>query len=82
MTTPSVEEATHLLVDAIRAEMRDAAAPQGPPRLMEVPEAAAALHISRATLYERIGDGSIRSVKVGGRRLVPESEIARVASPT
>jgi excisionase family DNA binding protein len=38
--------------------------------LLRVPEAAAQLGISRAKLYELIGDGSIRSVRVGGCRRI------------
>lgn len=35
------------------------------------------LGISRATVYELLATGDLRSVKLGGRRLVRESEIQR-----
>ncbi|MBF6285409.1 helix-turn-helix transcriptional regulator [Nocardia cyriacigeorgica] len=44
-------------------------------RLHRIPEACAALGIGRSYLYELMGAGRIRSVKVGRRRLVPESAI-------
>lgn len=46
------------------------------PVLYRVEEAAEALRISRATLYELIRCGSLRTVKLGGRRLVPVAAIS------
>jgi excisionase family DNA binding protein len=43
--------------------------------LLRIPEAAAQLGISRAKLYELIGDGSIRSVRVGGCRRIRASDL-------
>lgn len=49
--------------------------------LLTVPEAAAALAISRSKLYELIASGLIRSVRIDGSRRVPVEELeAFVAS--
>jgi excisionase family DNA binding protein len=67
------------LAAAIRAEVAAVAAvpaPGGPERLLSVSEAATALGIGRTALYAEIQAGRCRSVKVGRRRLVPESAIA------
>jgi excisionase family DNA binding protein len=51
-----------------------------PPKARLVPDACAALGgISRATLYKLATQGKIRFIKIGGRTLVPESEIDRLA---
>jgi len=42
-----------------------------------VPDACQRLGVSRTTLYELIGRGSIRSFKVGARTLIPESELRK-----
>jgi excisionase family DNA binding protein len=47
------------------------------PILLGVEPAAAALGICRSQLYELIGDGSIRSVKIGKRRLIERAELDR-----
>ena len=36
------------------------------------------LSISRATLYKLINKGEIRLVRIGGRSLIPDSEIQRL----
>lgn len=41
------------------------------PVVYRVEEAAAALRLSRRTIYELIRSGHLRTVKVGTRRLVP-----------
>jgi len=41
------------------------------PLLLTVPQAAAALGLSRATFYRLVQSGQLRTVKVRGRRLVP-----------
>ena len=41
----------------------------GPRRAYDINEAAAAFGLSRTTLYKLIGVGTLRSVKIGGRRL-------------
>jgi excisionase family DNA binding protein len=47
-----------------------------PAVLYGVEEAAAALRLSRAVLYELIRSGQLRTVKQGRRRLVPLSALA------
>lgn len=59
------------LIAAVEPEPQD-----GLERLLSIPEAANALGISRSALYWRLRDGSIRSFKVGRRRLIPASAIA------
>jgi excisionase family DNA binding protein len=44
-------------------------------RLLSVKQALSALGIGRTLLYELIEVGSLKSVKIGRRRLVPFSEI-------
>jgi excisionase family DNA binding protein len=43
----------------------------GERRVYLVDEAAAAYRLSRSTLYKLMAAGTLRSVKVGGRRLIP-----------
>jgi excisionase family DNA binding protein len=62
------------LAAALRAELEVSHA-QAPDRLLSVDEAAAALGIGRSRLYDEIGAGRVRSVRVGRRRLVPSSAI-------
>lgn len=56
----------------------DVPAPEQPKisaRLLSMPEAAEALGMSRAFLYRQAKEGMIRTIKLGGRRLVAVSEI-------
>lgn len=46
------------------------------PRLHAVAAAAERIGMSRSRLYELFAAGELRSVKVGRRRLIPESAIA------
>jgi len=47
-------------------------------RLLKVSEAAAALSVARSTLYEMLGSGELRSVRIARRGVrIPASEIAR-----
>jgi DNA binding domain, excisionase family len=41
-----------------------------------IPDACAAIGVSRSMLYELIGAGEIRTIKIGTRTLVPASELA------
>lgn len=61
----------------IEPALRAAALPQR--RLWRLGEAAQLLGISRATLWRHVRAGKVRSVELGGRRQIPESEIARIA---
>ena len=42
-----------------------------------VVEAAAVLGISRRSVYELLGSGSLRSVKIGNRRLIRHADLER-----
>lgn len=44
-------------------------------------EVARSLGISRRTLYQRMGDGTLCTVKFGKRRLVPATELERLLQP-
>lgn len=46
-----------------------------------VPESARMLGISRRGLYRLIEDGTLRTVTLGRRRLVPAAELARLTQP-
>jgi excisionase family DNA binding protein len=48
------------------------------PDCWRINDAMRQLSISRATLYKLIGSGEIRLVKIGGRSLIPDSEIRRL----
>lgn len=41
-----------------------------------IPDACAAIGVSRSMLYELIGAGEIRTIKIGTRTLVPASELS------
>ena len=51
--------------------------PLNPIERYDVPEAAAYLRISRASLYVLIAAGELRTLKEGKRVFIPGSEIAR-----
>ena len=65
------------LVAALRAEVAEGARPTSslPERLLSVDEAAAVLSIGRTALYGLVGSGTLRSVRVGRRRLIAASAI-------
>jgi excisionase family DNA binding protein len=44
---------------------------------LTVNEAAAAMRMSRPTIYRRMAAGTIKFVTEGGRRMIPTSEIER-----
>jgi excisionase family DNA binding protein len=46
-----------------------------PPALLTVPEAMAALRLSRATVYDLIRSGELGSVKVGRSRRIPAQAV-------
>jgi excisionase family DNA binding protein len=54
--------------------------PTCPRAAYSVTEATASLGVSRDWLYRMLRDGTIRSVKLGGRRFIPASELDRIAS--
>ena len=43
----------------------------------QIPQACARLGIGRTAFYELLKSGEIRSIKVGTRTLIPESELQR-----
>lgn len=45
--------------------------------LLRVEESAAVLNVSRARLFDLIGSGQIRSLKIGRSRRIPRSELER-----
>lgn len=47
---------------------------------LSIPEAAAALGVSRRTVWGMIADQRLRSLQIGRRRLVPLAELARIAA--
>lgn len=46
-----------------------------------VPEAALAMSVSKATVWDWIRLGKVRSVKIGGRTLIPREELLRLLEP-
>lgn len=50
-----------------------------PPPVNSVETACYRLQICRATLYKLISADKIRTVKFGSRRMIPESEVQRLA---
>jgi len=84
MPTPDarVRAAVEELADALLAVARESqATPRdaAPVELVSVAEFARRAGIGRSSAYLGVADGSLRSVKVRGRRLVPASELARLA---
>ena len=47
----------------------------GDRRALRIADAAAIYGLSRSTLYVLIARGSLRSIKIGGRRLIPRDAI-------
>ena len=52
------------------------------PLAYSLERAAALVDLSRRSLYRLIDSGELRTVKVGGRRLVPAQELARLVGDT
>ena len=73
----AIRAAVDELVAALLAAITEAAAIGGAPdRLLDIESASAELGIGRSRLYDEIGAGRLRSIKVGRRRLVPAKAIA------
>jgi excisionase family DNA binding protein len=74
-----LEAALAELAEAIRAEVRAEAAPfpSAPDPLLSVADAARLLGIGRSRLYDEIGRGDLRTIKVGRRRLIPTSSVEK-----
>jgi excisionase family DNA binding protein len=50
------------------------------PLAHSVPDAARLLGIGRTKLYELIDTGELRTIRLGSRRLVPDSELQRIVT--
>jgi excisionase family DNA binding protein len=46
-----------------------------PARLNDIPSVMHRTKVGRSTIFDLIGSGKLRSVKIGARRLVPESAL-------
>lgn len=83
-----VANALTALIAAIRAQVRaemrtgtPAPDPDPPPvLLLTLPEARAALRVSKATLDRLVAQGRIGRVKIGSRSFIPAEEISRFIS--
>lgn len=51
-------------------------------RAYRVKEAAALYGLSRSTLYKMMAEGSLRTVKIGGRRLIPSDALEALLKGT
>lgn len=49
------------------------------PALLSMEQAARRIGVSRGLLYRQAAEGKLKTVKVGTRRLVPRTEIDRIA---
>jgi multidrug efflux pump subunit AcrA (membrane-fusion protein) len=76
-----VRAAVAELADALLALASESAPRRGdiaPVELVSVAEFARRAGIGRSSAYLSVADGSVRTVKVRGRRLVPASELGRL----
>lgn len=86
--TPEAEERVRAALDTLGAAIIEAihegehAHDAAPERLLGIPEVCRQLGVGRSFLYGEISTGRLRSVKVGRRRLVPASELGRLAGGT
>jgi excisionase family DNA binding protein len=78
----AIRAAADALADAILATVCAVAVSHeaGPEQLLSIDQAAVLTGVGRTTVYAAIGDGRIRSIKVGRRRLVPASAISDLLS--
>lgn len=74
-----LEAAVAELVAALRAELTAAPA-SAAPELLDVSEAARRAGIGRSLMYGLIGRGTVRSVKLGRRRLIPADALDALAT--
>jgi|SRR3989304_2646425 len=73
----AIRAALDELVAALLAAVTEVAAVgAAPDRLLDVHSASAMLGIGRSRLYDEIGAGRLRSIKVGRRRLIPSGAVA------
>jgi excisionase family DNA binding protein len=78
-----VEAAIRALVEALRDELRQERppAPVGLDPLVSMADAGALLGIHRSAIYPLIESGTLRSVKVGRRRMIVASSIRAMVDP-
>jgi excisionase family DNA binding protein len=76
-----LEAAVAELVEALAevARVEAASVPAAPDRLLSVAEACQATSLGRTAIYELIAAGKLRSITIGRRRLIPASEVGRIA---
>lgn len=70
----ALQRAAELLADLAL----DAPAPAQPPRALSVAEVARLLGCSRDSVERRIREGTLRATRLGGRVLIPATEVARL----
>jgi excisionase family DNA binding protein len=69
------------LAEAIAAFVSATASPSKvptPETVLTIDEVAKRLKISKSLVYKAIGDGNLKSIRIGKRRLVPASEVQRL----
>jgi excisionase family DNA binding protein len=74
-----LESAVLELVAALHEEWGEREEPDRGVELLSIPEAARRMSVGRTRVYAEIGRGTLRSVKVGRRRLIPSSAITEYA---
>ena len=72
----ALAELGEALIDLARKEP----APSGAVDLISVAEFARRAGVSRSSAYMELSAGRTRSIKIRGRRLIPASELSRLAS--
>ncbi len=76
-----LEAAVAELVDALREEASASRPNDAPMALLDIPTAAARLGgVGRTLIYSMLGDGRLRSIKVGRRRLIPADALQELAT--
>lgn len=74
----AVEELVGAVIDLARSSQPTPAA--GPVELLSPAAFARRASLSRSSTYLALASGAVRSVKVRGRRLIPISELTRLAA--
>lgn len=62
--------------------MPDPTTPESHKLAYRIDEAVKASGLGRTFLYERIASGELKSIKVGGRRLILREDLVRLLSPS
>jgi excisionase family DNA binding protein len=77
MTEPS-NALTEAIAALVAAATPAAPPPTAPETVLTIEEVAERLKISKGLVYRAIGDGTLKSIRIGKRRLVPASEVQRL----